>query len=466
MTGASLRLRLTVIILIPLLLMAVAIAFWQVNDARQKASEVFDRSLLTTALAIAADVARSNGDAISIETRDRLNDTSGGPVFYHVYAPDGVFVTGYATPPVPVGARPTPASDTTDAEFFNGVFHGREVRVLKLHDVSTIDGYSGTFTYTVWQELTVRNAFVRDLSLRTFTVISVLTGTVALVVWFGVAYGLRPLLDLEDAISSRSSSDLRPIQRRVPAETRGIVSRLNTLFGQVEQTMVAQNEFISNAAHQLRNPIAGVLAMAEAVKSAPGPDAVQVRTDELLSSARHAKDLANKLLTLERIRSDNAAERAAPVDMNALVADVAETLAPQARAGQVALSTRLTEAPVDIVADEIMVREAITNLADNALKHGGPDLSRVDIAVRRQNGAVCVEVADDGKGIAESDVPVVLSRFGQATPGAGSGLGLSIAEAVAERHGGQLDLDVSPPGLTVRLAFPASDKDRDQRPMA
>ena len=69
---------------------------------------------------------------------------------------------------------------------------------------------AGTFTYTVWQDVAVRSAFVRDLVLRTFTVIAVLIGTVALVVWFGVSIGLRPLLDLEDAISKRSSDDLRP----------------------------------------------------------------------------------------------------------------------------------------------------------------------------------------------------------------------------------------------------------------
>ena len=121
-----------------------------------------------------------------------------------------------------------------------------------------------------------------------------------------------------------------------------------------------------------------------------------------------------------------------------------------------------SDSRVLIVDDEVMVREAITNLADNALRHGGSTLSRIDISVSRENGTVRVDVSDDGRGVEAKDVPVVLSRFGQARPGAGSGLGLSIAEAIADRHGGRLALDTAQSGLTVSIEFPAGD----QRPIA
>ena len=445
---ASLRLRLTLIILVPLLAMAAAIGAWQVADARAKAAEIFDRSLLSTALAVSADVARSDGDAVSLQTQDMLRDTSGGRVFYHVYAPDGVFVTGYATPPVRAGAAPRSGGDLS---YFDGRYHGREVRVLTLSDVTTIGGYSGTFTYTVWQDVAVREAFLRDLMLRTFIVIAALTGTVALVVWFGVAFGLRPLTSLEDAISARSSSDLRPIRRRVPAEARGIVARLNSLLGQVERAMRAQTEFVSNAAHQLRNPIAGVMALAEATHGAPTPEATRRRAGELLESARQTRDLANRLLTLERIRSGEGG--LSEVDLNEVAAEVAVRLG--AASGPVEVAVRPADHPARIAADEVMVREAIVNLADNALRHGGTDLSRIEISVAREPGGLRVEVADDGVGLAAGDVPVALARFGQAVPGEGSGLGLPISEAVAERHGGRLDVEAGGPGLRVSLRFPA-----------
>lgn len=451
MTSLSLRLRLTLIILVPLLAIGVAVGTWQVSDARTKAADLFDRSLLSAALAISADVARSNGNAISLETTDRLQDTSGGPVFYHVYAPDGIYVLGYATPPVSLTA---PIGSGDEITFYDGFYHSRDVRVLRFRSVSTIDGITGTFTYTVWQDVAVRSAFVRELVLRTFTVIAVLIGTVALVVWFGVSIGLRPLLDLEDAISKRSSDDLRPIQRAVPTETRGLVTRLNTLFEQVERAMEAQNTLISNAAHQLRNPIAGVLAMAEAVQSAPTDAAARERSKGMLHAARRASDLANKLLTLERVRATPQDSLRTNVDMGALTTEVIGSFQANAKARGVAISADLTDQPMIVVADRVMVGEAITNLVDNALQHGGPDLAHVQVRLARQARAAVVTVEDDGAGLEQSDIGTVLARFGQARPGEGSGLGLSIAEAVAKRHSGALRLETERRGLAVTFILP------------
>ena len=102
---ASLRLRLFAIIVAPLILIATGAALWRVNEARDTAQDLYDRNLLVTALALARDVATLDGDYISPETESLLRAAAGGPVRYHVYAPDGVFVTGYATPPVPLRAQ-------------------------------------------------------------------------------------------------------------------------------------------------------------------------------------------------------------------------------------------------------------------------------------------------------------------------------------------------------------------------
>ena len=148
MRKLSLRARLTGIILVPLLLTVLAIATWAARDAQQRAADRFDRSLLVTALGISRDTAFTGGDALSRETRDLLADTSGGPVFYHVYAPDGVFVTGYATPPVP-----SQDMDPSEAfSYFDAIYQGQSVRAVRFSDLMTIDGLSGEFTFTVWQD--------------------------------------------------------------------------------------------------------------------------------------------------------------------------------------------------------------------------------------------------------------------------------------------------------------------------
>lgn len=452
--STSLRVRLTVIILAPLLVIALAVGIWQLDYTRQKAEVLFDRSLLSTGLAIAADVARSGGDALSLETRDLLNDTSGGPVYYHAFAPSGVYVTGYATPP----ARP-PAAVAAIGDgfygFYDSTYFGAPVRALRLRQVNTVSGISGTYTYTVWQERTVLEALARDLAWQVLVVMAVLIGTVALVVWFGVNLGLRPLLSLEDAISRRSSDDLSPIRRRVPPEARGLVLRLNALFGQVEATIQAQASFVSDAAHQLRNPIAGVLAMAEAVRRAPTPEATRARAGELLTSARQVRDLANKLLTLERASA--AGQRREAVDLVALVTKIAGDMRPQIKAQSVDLVLALGRMPVWITADPLMLREAILNLIDNALRHGGPTLSRIAIALAVQDDMARLTVSDDGRGLGPDDLAVAMARFGQVGAAEGSGLGLSIAAAVVTAQDGRLELtpsDTTRPGLRVCLYLP------------
>jgi two-component system sensor histidine kinase TctE len=455
MTSLSLRLRLTLIILVPLLLIGAAVGSWQVSDARTKAAGVFDRSLLSAALAISADIARGNGNAISLETSDILQDTSGGPLFYHVYAPDGIYVLGYATPPVPLEGATTLSDEIT---YFDGRYHSRDVRVLRFRSTNTIDGVTGPFTFTVWQDVAVRRAFVQDLTVRTFIVITVLIGSVALVVWFGVSLGLRPLLDLEDAISKRNSDDLRPIRRAVPHEARGLVTRLNTLFGQVDIAMDAQTTLISNAAHQLRNPIAGVLAMAEAVQSAPTDAEARARTGGVLQAARRASDLANKLLTLERLRAAPLDTSDSDVDLRALVGGIADDFQADAAARGVTLEVSTPAEAVVLQADKVMVGEAITNLIDNALKHGGPHMSQLHVQVSTEVDIAVVSVEDDGRGLAHSDVETVLARFGQAQPGEGSGLGLSIAQAVADRHNGALELETDRRGLAVTLSLPLNHR--------
>ena len=128
MTGAlSLRARLTFVILAPLLIIAAIIGFWAYGDAQNRSAERFDRSLLSTALAISRDTAATGGDALSETTRDQLRDTSGGAVFYHVYAPDGVFVTGYATPPVP----PSSPDSIPEQTYYYAVYQSQTVRALR-----------------------------------------------------------------------------------------------------------------------------------------------------------------------------------------------------------------------------------------------------------------------------------------------------------------------------------------------
>ncbi|MEM9707949.1 MAG: sensor histidine kinase [Pseudomonadota bacterium] len=447
----SLRGRLTVIILSPLIIISIAVGLWAVFDAETRAGDRFDRALLSVALAVSRDVALSGGDALSSETNALLADTASGPIFYHVFAPDGVFVTGYATPPVPRDIEPSAGSGP---QVFEGIHQSRPVRAVRFTDVMQVDGLSGEFTVTVWQERRFLNDATRDLVEGTLLIILILVATVAFVVWFGVRFGLRPLNELESALARRSSDDLRVIQRQVPMEVTGIVRTLNVLFEQVAQNMAAQADFISNAAHPLRNPIAGVLSLSEAVVSAKTEKEVRRRASDLLDAARDTSELSQKLLLLERAKAVSPGSSRAEFDLSAAVADwVAEFRAELPE--NVTLEVGI-QPGIAFFGDKVMLKEALRNLYQNALRHSGPELSNVRILCNRHNEKIILSVEDDGRGLREEDIPRAFSRFELLGPTSESGLGVSIVDTIAKNHSGELRLLPLEKGLRAEIILPFS----------
>lgn len=439
----SLRLRLTAIILIPLLSIAILAGLWQLHNARTTARDVFDRSLLSAAMTVANDVAISGGDALSPRTRDILADTSGGQVFYHVYAPDGVIVAGYATPPVGV---PRALDNPAEPTYFEAMYLGQTVSGVRLQTRAEIGGFAGIFTTTVWQHDAVRQTFVQDLVMRSVITIGALILSVALIVWFGVQYGLRPLIDLEQAIARRSSDELSPIRRPVPPEVRGIVRTLNRLFTQVSHSMTAQAEFISNAAHQLRNPIAGVLALAEAVERNPS----KTRAQELLTAARETADISQKLLLLERAKTISPHSEQGRVYLGQHLPHWVESFDAPAT---VAITLNIAPNIPPLWGDAVMLREAILNLLDNACRHGGDGLSKITITASHHGSNIHLNICDNGCGIAQADLPRAKQRFASLSQTPSSGLGLSIVETIVTAHKGQFSLHPLPHGLCARIEF-------------
>ena len=458
MTPNSLRARLILIILTPLLVIACIAAAWQFRNTTQRAEAIFDRGLLSAALAISRDVAVSDGDALSPATRRLVNDTSGGELFYHVFAPDGVFVTGYSTPPILPQVTP---EDLSEPFYYNGRYQGEDVRVLRFQDVTVVSGIAGLFNITVWQSAEVRSNFVRDVVTRSFSVIAIFVLSVAVVVWFGVGLGLRPLLDLESAIAQRTPTELEPIRRKVPVEAQGLVSTLNTLLDRISRRISSKDEFISNAAHQLRNPVAGVLALAEAVENAPNPAAAKRRSAELVQAAREASQLTDRLLSFERASGVDMRQSGKPLDFAALVAQVCAAYAGSPRARKMEITTSLPDRKVVVQGEAVMLHEAILNLLTNAATHGGPELSAVHLDLRTSAGQAVLTVTDDGVGIPPGKHIDAMSRFAQAGGGPGSGLGLPIAARVMENHGGRLDILHHTGGASFRLTLPLADKHTD-----
>lgn len=449
----SLRQRLFVLILAPLLLMALLLGIWRFTVAQRTAEELFDRSLLSSALAISRDVTISGGDVLLPSTSDMIFDASGGQVFYHVTGPGGIYVTGYAYPPVtdlPQGV------ELYEPVFLEALYRDEPVRVMQITERVTIDGVTGNATVTVWQRISDRNRFAAQLARRAAALMGGLLLTLAVVVWFGVGLGLRPLVDLQQAIAMRSPDDLSEIKRPVPKEAKGIVDTLNRLFFKVQASMSAQQVFISNAAHQLRNPAAAVQSMAEALRDAPTKEERRRRVDELVIAARASARIADQLLSMDRLREPMQDGQKTQFDLTVELQKICAESGADVLSRGIDFEFKAPDHPISISGDRVFVAEAVKNLIDNALKHGGDQLSSISVSLSQTKDAALITVQDDGKGLSPEDSKAALGRFSQVEPSAGSGLGLAIASSVAERHGGSLVINAVDHGASLTFSVKLS----------
>ena len=339
----SLRWRLMALILVPLTLISIATGYWRFSGAEQTANEVFDQTLVALLLAVSKDVSTSGGDVLSEATSQLLGNIYSDRLYYHVHGPDGAFTTGYATPPV----KPPELTVTEDIPvLYDSRYRGRPVRVAKLMERTSLDTLSGLSAVTVWQPVSGRQAIAGRIAGRALIVIISLYLTVAGVIFFGIKLGLRPLTSLQSAIALRSGDDLSQIRRPVPVEVNGLVETLNGLFHQVTAVLESRDRFISDAAHQLRNPIAGLLSVAEAAGAATNAKDRAQRVWDVINAARHVSRVTHQLLSLERIKASSGATHFRPVDLRNIVRTVCERNARTILAGETDFAFDMADVPV------------------------------------------------------------------------------------------------------------------------
>jgi two-component system sensor histidine kinase TctE len=277
----------------------------------------------------------------------------------------------------------------------------------------------------------------------------------------GLAKGIAPLNELRDKIRNRKSQDLSPIDpAEAPEEVRPFIHSINDLMQRLDASLRAQQRFVADAAHQMRTPLAGLKTQAELALRQRGALGVEHTMRQIVVGADRATRLVNQLLALARADSDMPAS-IARLDLDRLTLEVAREWVSRAMDKHIDLGFEAAQAPCYVEGNEVLLRELLANLFDNAIRYtgaGGHVTARV-IA----SEAIILEVADNGIGIDASDRERVFERFYRVlgTDTEGSGLGLAIVRSIAEVHRAQVELDLNPQGsgTVVRVAFPLSRAD-------
>jgi len=431
----SLRGRLFVLLILPLVVVAAAASFARYKVAESLSRELYDNTLLVVALTISRDVVLSGGDVLTETLLTDLTTALGDPVFYRITGPRGGFVTGYSdSPDRPAGLQPADGRPV----FFDSVAQGRPVRVVVLDEVISQSRFTGRVTVEVWQTLTQRQALSRELLMQSVALLGSILLTAALIVWFGIQLGLKPLLDLRDAIGIRNPDDLRPIRRWVPPELKPLVNTTNSLFDRLSQAFAQRDAFISDAAHQMRNPVAAMQTQAEAALTAPDEAELRSRVAGLALTAQATSRLTSQLLSLERVKGRGLKAMAQRTDLVALLrGKVLPFAEAQLRRG-VDVGFSVTGTPRAVDCDPVLIEEMVVNLLDNAGKYGLSPGGTLEVALEFLPDEVVLQVIDDGPGIPASLRERVFDRFYRidTDQSRGCGLGLAIVADVAKHHGG------------------------------
>ena len=220
-----------------------------------------------------------------------------------------------------------------------------------------------------------------------------------------------------------------------------------------------RRDFVANVSHEIRTPLATLAGYAEEL-AAPGlgPDQTLRSAEVIRRHVARMAELVNDLLALARIEAEGFAPAREPVDAVALVEEAAREWSERADARRMRLHVDATE-PVSLEADPRLLRNALDNLIENALRHC-PDGTTVRLAVDQRPGEVEISVADDGPGIPMEDQGRIFERFyrvekGRSREAGGTGLGLAIVKHIVEAHGGRATVESRPgAGSTFRLFLP------------
>lgn len=450
-SGHSLRQLLLGWLLPPLVILLVAGAIAAYQITLSAATQAYDRALLDGAFALAKQIRVENGltvlDLPPVAQQVLLTDKF-DRIYYLVQGPNGEFIAGHRGLPLP---QESPVEK--DRIYYDGFFHGEKVRIAALF----VPSETGQVRVLMAETLVKRNKLIWEILLGMLAPqILLVVATIGLV-WFGVKRGLAPIERLRKEIAARSPHDLRPVQGdQAPTEVQPMIKALNTLLQKLDTTLGAQQRFISDAAHQLRTPLAALQTQVDLALHQKNEVDLRLTLQHLFTATERTVHLANQLLTLARAEpAGHLPGEMQPVDLSRIAQECAEEWVPRALAKNIDLGFELES--TRIIGIPLLIRELLANLLDNAIRYT-PAGGNITVRAMLQDHASVLEVEDNGPGIPASDADAVFERFYRikGSPGDGCGLGLAIVKEIALTHNATVEpkTPTTGQGTLMRVIFP------------
>lgn len=461
--------------LFALVLTSGSLSYWL---AAHYTTQVFDRALYGVANNIAQQI-RIAGPRLEQDIpmiAQTLVEAEGTDrIYWRIHGPDGLIGgmdtwLGYGTG----------QTSLHDARLFYAWFSGRQVRAVRLpvnlpspasDELATSEAGRaprGPIVVEVAELLDRRETAANEILLSVSVPLILLLVVGSLILSHVLKEELVPLQILTDKLNRQTARSLAPLdETQVPAEVEPLIRALNALLARLRDALDAQRKFIADAAHQLRTPLTAVKLHADRAVQSNDPAVTDHALRELQAAADRAVRLSNQLLSLARAEPGLSLERLGPIehfDLATLAFETGAEWVPQALARQIDLGfetlpgpTFTGAAPSTVRGNRLLMREALSNLIDNAVKYvppGGRITVRAGGEALGHRGMAVVMVEDNGPGIALARREEVFKRFfrGDHTPGpnapaqppGGAGLGLAIVHEIIGLHHGTIRIEDVP----------------------
>ncbi len=291
-------------------------------------------------------------------------------------------------------------------------------------------------------------------------------GIGALIIWFAIGRNALKRIDrMSEASTKIMAGDL---SQRLPMSGSGdefdrLSESLNAMLERIEKLNEGLRQVSDNIAHDLKTPLTRLRNKAEAALARKGTSQ-RGALEEIIGESDQLIRTFNALLMISRVEAGSAAAEMSEVDLSQIVSDCVELYEPVAEDVGLRLEADVEPGMV-ISGNRELVGQALGNLLDNALKYAeGATDPQIKVSLGKRDGKVFLSVADHGPGVPEDKREDVVKRFvrlDESRSKPGTGLGLSLVEAVMEMHHGDLDLAATDPdaaengkGLTVHMVFP------------
>ena len=357
---------------------------------------------------------------------------AGGPPTMLLVGPDGTLFN-FDAPQRVAGLRPTPPPSNQS-----------------VRDQDRVATQRGQITLIAERSIGDVNRTVHSVTDELLLGVPLLVAATALLAWWLAGRALHPVESIRAEAAAITATTMH---RRLPEpDTHDEVGRLartmNAMLDRLEESSTRQRQFVSDASHELRSPVAAIRAQLEvALRRGEQTDWPRVAR-RVLDEDQRLEAAVRELLELARVEESRVATPV-EVDVDDLVLEEAGRVRPVPVDTSRVSAGRVTGDPGEL-------GRVVRNLLDNASSHAR---SRVAVAVSTGEGSVWLVVDDDGPGIPAEDHDRVFDRFtrldeGRGRAGGGAGLGLAMVRAIAERHGGSVHLDDAPLGgarFVVRL---------------